>query len=310
MFRCVSQPAPAHYVIDPEFPRAPSQRIWDAMSPDERAQVVRELPSALPAHLLPPPPSDQHYDATMEGREALRAYFSRSTKSVYVSAEIAVYYPEELPFSPDVFAVLDVATHARDSWIVSHEGRGIDWILEVLVKGDRRKDVEQNVLRYARLGVKEYFIFEPRALRLSGYRLSAPGVYMYESIASVDGVLSSQVLGLDLLVQPNQRLRFRRGHDDLLIPQEIIDRLEARSEEATAVAQEVEILLEETENLLEEQRLRAERAEHNVTVERQRADEEHERANEEHQRADRAERELTELRASLANVRKDSTDKP
>ena len=250
-----------HYVVHPDCPRAPPQRVWNAMSAEERARVVRDLPVHLPEHLMPPPPGDDHYEATMEGREALRGYFARAETPLYVSGEMAVYYPDETPFYPDLFAVRDVAMHKRDTWVVSAEGRGLDWILEVLVLGNRRKDLEQNVLRYARLGVTEYFIFEPRARRLRGYRLTAPGIAMYESLASYDGTFVSKVLGLDLLALPSGRLRFRRGDDDLLVPQEIIDRLEAFSEEATAAAEEAAIRIEEEQERAEAERQRAEVAE-------------------------------------------------
>jgi hypothetical protein len=35
------------YVVDPEDPRAPSQEVWDALSPREREQVVDSLPSEI-----------------------------------------------------------------------------------------------------------------------------------------------------------------------------------------------------------------------------------------------------------------------
>jgi hypothetical protein len=40
--------------------------------------------------------------------------------------------------------------------VVSAEGKGLDWVLEVHVGGDRKKDAERNVARYARLGIPEY----------------------------------------------------------------------------------------------------------------------------------------------------------
>ena len=43
--------------------------------------------------------------------------------------------------------------------MVSHEGEGLDFVLEVRVSGDRTKDFETNVKRYARLGIPEYFAF-------------------------------------------------------------------------------------------------------------------------------------------------------
>ncbi|WP_438023511.1 hypothetical protein [Sorangium sp. So ce233] len=36
---------PDDYRIDPEDPRAPSQEMWDRMSPEQRDRVVAMLPS-------------------------------------------------------------------------------------------------------------------------------------------------------------------------------------------------------------------------------------------------------------------------
>jgi len=287
------------YVVDPAFPRAPSQRVWSAMSPEERLRVQRELPVHLPEHLMPPPAGDEHYEATKDAREALRGYFARSTSPLYVSGEMAVYYPDELAFQPDVFAVRDVALHKRDTWMVSAEGRGLDWVLEVLVKGDRRKDLEQNVLRYARLGITEYFIFEPRARLLRGYRLTAPGVAMYESLAGDRGVFTSKVLGLDLTVLRDGRLRFRRGDDDLLVPQEVIDRLEAYSDEATAAAEEAALLIKEEQRRARDAERRAADAEQRATDAEQRATDAERRARADAEARAEVERRLAEAEARL-----------
>jgi hypothetical protein len=54
---------------------------------------------------------------------------------------LPIYYPARAMFSPDVMAVLDVATHPRPSWVVSKEGKGLDFAVEVLVLGNRSKDI-------------------------------------------------------------------------------------------------------------------------------------------------------------------------
>ena len=56
--------------------------------------------------------------------------------------------------APDLLAVRDVETHPRQKWVVSHEGKGLEWVMEVHVGGDRKKDAEYNVERYARLGIQ------------------------------------------------------------------------------------------------------------------------------------------------------------
>jgi Uma2 family endonuclease len=80
-------------------------------------------------------------------------------------------------FAPDLIAVLDVESHRRSSWIVNRERRGIDFVLEVTLAGDRKKDLETNVKRYARLGIPEYFILDLKLRRIVGYRAGSAGVY-------------------------------------------------------------------------------------------------------------------------------------
>ncbi len=46
------------YEVDPADPRAPTQEVWDAMTPEERAAVLASLPSDPPSSLLPE--GDQH----------------------------------------------------------------------------------------------------------------------------------------------------------------------------------------------------------------------------------------------------------
>ena len=79
---------------------------------------------------------------------------------MYLACELPVYYPGERMFAPDVIAVMDVEPHSRMRWVVSAEGKGLDFALEVHVAGERRKDLERNVERFARLGIREYFLFD------------------------------------------------------------------------------------------------------------------------------------------------------
>jgi hypothetical protein len=127
--------------------------------PDERARVVAMLPAEVPLDLLPNE-GDRHRKATYGALDALDAFFRRAGRKIYRSSGIAVYYPAERRFAPDLLAVTDVEPHDRDSWVVADEGKGLDFVLEVHVAGHRRKDEKTNVERYARLG--------------TGYRLPPP----------------------------------------------------------------------------------------------------------------------------------------
>lgn len=145
-------------------------------------------------------------------------------------------------FAPDVIAVLDVDDlgdeDPRNAWVVADEGKGLDWVLEVMNLGDRRKDLVENVLDYAALGIFEYFVYDRLRGRLVGHRLPGPNATRYNLIPSRGGVLQSRVLGLDLTVM-GSKLRFLSG--GALVPEmqelleranNIADHLENRAEEA------------------------------------------------------------------------------
>ena len=212
------------FVVDAADPRAPTQAEWDAMSEAERDAVVAMLPSSVPLELHPPE-GDPHRDPKDAAREALSEFYRRIGRRIYVSSELATYYPAETRFCPDVLAVLDVEPHKRSSWIVSREGKGLDFVLEIHVGGDAAKDFTLNVERYARLCIPEYFIFDQPRDRLVGYRLRAPDARVYERLVPQAGRLRSSVLDLDLTVEGG-RVRFYYGSAPLLFVDELVGKLE------------------------------------------------------------------------------------
>ena len=127
------------------------------MTPEERAHVVASLPSDVPFELSMPE-GDPHRLAKERTLGALGAFFAKIGRKVYLSSALAVYYPGEPRFAPDVLAVVDVDPHPRMNWVVAHEGHGLDVVLEVDVSGEWQKDFEANRKRYARLGIPEYFL--------------------------------------------------------------------------------------------------------------------------------------------------------
>jgi Uma2 family endonuclease len=235
------------------------------MSEAERARVVESLPGEVTWDEMAMPEGDLHSQAKMGALQALKGYFSRQRRRVYLGSELPVYYPAERRFAPDLLAVLDAETHPRNKWVVSHEGKGLDWVLEVHVGGDRKKDAEYNVKRYARLGIPEYFIYDRARQRLDGYRLPSPEAREYVPIAPERGRYSSEVLGLELQVEEG-RLRFWAGHALLLEYEELIARMEEAmaelqhraDEEARQLEEAERRLAEETRRLAEETRRREE----------------------------------------------------
>ena len=112
----------------------------------------------------------------------LRLYFSHRP-DVYVSADLLMYYEEgntRVSVAPDTFVVFGVEDRVRMNYKVWEEGKGPDFVLEVASPSTWREDVETKPEVYARLGVREYFLFDPWgdyfSPRLQGYRL-VDGVY-------------------------------------------------------------------------------------------------------------------------------------
>ncbi|HEX5753048.1 MAG TPA: Uma2 family endonuclease [Archangium sp.] len=247
------------------FPRAPSREEWARMNEAERARVVEELPGEVTWDEMAMPEGDLHSQAKIGALLALKEYFSRQRRRVYVGSELPVYYPAERRFAPDLVVVLDAEAHPRSKWVVSHEGKGLDWVLEVHVGGDRKKDAEYNVERYARVAIPEYFIFDRARQRLYGYRLPSPEAREYVPIVSEGGRFSSEVLGLELQVEEG-RLRFWAGSALLLEYEELIDRLretveglERRADEDARQLAEETRRREELERRLTEARAELER---------------------------------------------------
>lgn len=251
---------PLPYVVDPEDPRAPPTDVWNAMTPAERRRVQEALPSDFTLDFLPPPEGDAHSGPKEAAKDALGRYFQRVGRRVYVSGELPIYYPNERVFAADVIAVLDVEPRERDCWLVDAEGKGIDFALEIHVRGDRRKDLKKNVEKYARYGIPEYFVYDRRKGDLHGFRLPSPERRVYERIVPQQGRLTSRVLGLDLTLSAN-RVRFLVGDATLPDASELLARLGDRLEDVMTRKEDAERRAEELEQQLAEEQAKREEVE-------------------------------------------------
>lgn len=208
-------------------PIAPSEERWREMSLAERERFIVSVNEALSDPLVTMSEGRPHKKAKSRALDMLELHFRALGRRIYLAEEMSVIYPSAAPFAPDVLAVLDVEEPEDDqrmSWVVQDEGKGLDWVLEVIWAGDRNKDLVDNVEKYAALGIPEYFIYDKKQERLFGYRLT-PESNRYQPILAQAGLYRSDVLGIDLAIV-NDTLKFYHGAAELYETTHLIRRLE------------------------------------------------------------------------------------
>ena len=160
--------------------------------------------------------NDAQLAAILYGIGALRVYFE-AREDVYVSGDLLMYYEEGNPrvsVAPDVFVVFGVEDRVRKRYLVWEEGKAPDFVLEVASKSTWREDLGPKREVYARLGVKEYWQYDPTgeyfSPLLQGQRLAGSAYVRQLAVASPDGALTLQsgTLGLELRTQGGE-VRFR-----------------------------------------------------------------------------------------------------
>ena len=146
----------------------------------------------------------------------LRHYF-RNRPEAFASGNLLIYYEEgtRARVAPDVFVVFGARNRKeeRASYLLWKEAKAPDFVLEITSPGTWRDDQTWKRELYRRLGVREYWQYDPTRnyLRppLQGLELVGGE---YEPLAGwemADGKLAarSEVLGLELRVA-GRRLRF------------------------------------------------------------------------------------------------------
>lgn len=230
------------------------------MTQPERERFLEQVLDALSDPPIAMCESRPHYKAKTRALELLRLHFRALGRRIYLADEMAVVYQGQESFSPDIFAVLDVDEPEEDprmAWVVADEGKGLDWVLEVVYAGDRKKDLVDNVERYAALGIPEYFVYDRRQQRIHAYRLAGTG--RYQPVLAQAGLYRSNVLGLDLAIVEGS-LRFFWGAAELYDTAHLIRRLQGMVENLEARSVELEARSVELESQAERAGRDAQRA--------------------------------------------------
>ena len=197
--------------------------------------MLRPAPAAVPidypsADGNPMAENDAQRSAIMYGIGALTHRF-RDRGDVYVSGDLLLYYEEGNPrasVAPDVFVVFGVENRQRRNYKVWEERRAPTFVLEVASPSTWRDDLGWKRDVYARLGVREYWQYDPAGehlpARLQGEELTSSG-YVRQPVATAsDGtlMLRSRTLGLAVRAAPGREMRFwdpatgsdLRSHDE------------------------------------------------------------------------------------------------
>lgn len=232
------------------------------MSPAARERFVEEVLAYFNDPALAMSEGRPHQKARTQALDELSRHFKEMGREIYLADDLSVIYPGYDSFVPDILAVLDVPQpedDERTAWIVADEGRGLDLVIEVLHLGKRDKDLTRNVELYAELGIREYFVFDRKQLKLHGFRLPGPTARAYQPIRPRLGKHASKVLGLDLAVI-GKSLRFFAGHAELVGSEQIIDRLSKMMEEVEARADLAQSEAQQAQSRVEQAQSRAEQA--------------------------------------------------
>lgn len=208
--------------------------------------------------------TEYHIRAILELFQLLDAFF-REDANVYVGADMLFYYDADSPMEfivPDVFVVKGVKKEMRRTYRIWDEKVAPTVVFEITSRGTYFEDLGKKRLLYETLGVREYFVFDPRSEYLNpqfqGYELQDVG---YEPLpARVDGSIFSRELGLILQPTPHFIRPISPATGEML---PTYSELEARALAETGRAEaEAERALVETERAqraeIENEQLRAE----------------------------------------------------
>ena len=190
-----------------------------------------------------------HLYALLTTLEVIKQYLAN--RQATVLADQFLYYSKGFPklrVAPDVMVIFDVPPGGRDNYKLWEEGQVPSVIFEMTSAGTQEKDQVFKKMLYEQLGVKEYWLFDPKGEwieeKLRGYRLQGE---IYEPITDS----RSEPLELRLQIEGSIIGFYREDTGEkLLIPDEL----------AEALHQEV-VARQQAESQLEQERQRAEEAE-------------------------------------------------
>ena len=225
-----------------------------------QAQAVISVRNALDLHLEHVP------NAVLEGNKFI--YYEKGKSSRWVA--------------PDIYVLLNHVYKCSSPYKVWVERKVPDFMLEVISPESEIRDRVDEKALYAKLGVEEYFVFQPDEARggerLLGYRLWGDEyVELEPDPESGPGrELLSETLGVSLRVIAGPLIRVRNlmTGEDYRSPREMRASIEADRQRAEAATERLRVL----ERMTEAKKARVEAVTEKLRVEEQRTEAERARA--------------------------------
>ena len=157
-----------------------------------------------------------HRRCMVDVADTLELWFKKHGRDdVCVGSNNFLYYERGNPravVAPDVYVVLGAPAGLRDTYMLWNEPKGPDFVLEVTSASTRHNDERRKRDVYAALGVREYFLYDPRAEYLApplqGFRLHEGAYHAMPAVTVLSnrGVsIASEVLGLELRDEREER---------------------------------------------------------------------------------------------------------
>lgn len=180
--------------------------------------------------------TDFHSAAQIWLRQALEDFFA-AVLDVYVATNLLFYYEQGNPSGrrdPDVLVARGVGKHRRRSFRLWEESVLPCTLFEIASENTWREDVGAKRELYARLGVPEYFLFDPEGRfidpPLQGFRTE--NGQSVPLTPAADGSLTSEQLGLRLVPEGSMlRLIDLRTGEAVPTRAELAEREKQRAEQ-------------------------------------------------------------------------------
>ena len=247
----------------------------------------------------------QHSEQLIYAAEAIKQHLRNDRFTLMV--DVHLFYEEGQPaarLGPDLLVVLDHKLRGTGSYKTWIEGRLPDFILEVVSPSSVENDYKLKKGKYAQLGVKEYFLYDPdleeEEAHVLGYRLDESAEAYGDPLpAEEDGSIRSPRLGISLR-RTDSRLVIRdeatgEDYQSAAEVRRMLDTVRAETAAAAERAAKAEAKAAKAEQALEADRARTAKAEEGLEADRA-------RANRAEAKARHTDREIQRLKQQLATL--------